>query len=128
MEQRVDEDIEYDVFASACPSRPALEHITGRWGMLALGALADGPMRFNALARRVEGVSQKMLAQALQALERDGFVRRDVHSTNRLHVEYGLTDLGREIADKLLELIALLQTRMPRIRAAQHHHAEHTEH
>lgn len=114
-----EETIEYDVFGRACPSRPTLDHITNRWGLLALGALADGPMRFNALARRVEGVSQKMLAQALQALERDGFVRRDVQTTNRLHVEYSLTDLGREMADKVLELIGLLQDRMPQVLAAQ---------
>jgi DNA-binding HxlR family transcriptional regulator len=120
VEETVDEDVEYDVFASACPSRPTLEHVTGRWGMLALGALAAGPMRFNALARRVEGISQKMLAQALQALERDGFVHRDVQTTSRLHVEYSLTDLGREMADKVLELINLLEVRMPRVRAAQH--------
>jgi DNA-binding HxlR family transcriptional regulator len=119
-----DDDIEYDVFASACPSRPTLDHITGRWGMLALGALADGPMRFNALARRVEGVSQKMLSQALHALERDGFVRRHVQTTNRLHVEYSLTELGREMAAKVLELIGLLQTRMPRVLAAQHTYAD----
>ena len=122
----MDEDIEYDVFASTCPSRPTLEHITGRWGMLALGALADGPMRFNALARRVDGVSQKMLAQALQALEHDGFIRREVRTTNRLHVEYSLTELGREMAGKVLELINLLHTRMPQVRAAQHDYEEPT--
>ncbi|MEV4314834.1 helix-turn-helix domain-containing protein [Actinocrispum sp. NPDC049592] len=114
-----DLDVEYDVFVSSCPSRPTLEHVTGRWGMLALGALADGPLRFNALARRVEGVSQKMLAQALQALERDGLVHRDVQTTNKLHVEYSLTPVGSEIAGKALELIGLLQARMPDILAAQ---------
>lgn len=124
MEQSAGEDFGYDVFASACPSRSALDHITGRWGMLALGALADGPMRFNALARRVEGVSQKMLAQSLQALEHDGLVHREVQSTHRLHVEYSLTDLGREMADKVLELIALLQARMPQIQAAQRGHGD----
>lgn len=118
-----EEDIEYDVFASACPSRPTLEHITGRWGLLALGALAEGPMRFNALARRVEGVSQKMLAQALQALERDGFVHRDVQTGSRLHVEYSLTPLGRQMAGKVLDLIGLLQERMPSVLAAREKHA-----
>ncbi|MTD56979.1 winged helix-turn-helix transcriptional regulator [Amycolatopsis pithecellobii] len=113
------EDQEYDVYSSQCPSRPTLDHITGRWGMLALGALADGPMRFNALARRVEGVSQKMLAQALHALEHDGLILRDVQTTNRLHVEYSLTPLGRELAGKVLELIGLLEHRMPDILAAR---------
>jgi len=126
-EQPTDDNIEYDVFASRCPSRPTLANVTNRWGMLALGALADGPMRFNALARRVDGVSQKMLAQALQALERDGFVRRHVQTTNRLHVEYSLTNLGREIAGKLLELIDLLQTRMPTVIAAHEAYEERAE-
>ena len=52
----------FDVFARACTSRETLEHITGRWGILALAALMDGTFRFNALRRKVDGVSEKMLA------------------------------------------------------------------
>src|SRR3954451_9809954 len=74
-------EFEFDVFAKACVSRAAMEHITGRWGVLVLGGLHDGPLRFNALRRRVDGVSEKMLSQTLQSLERDGFVVREVHST-----------------------------------------------
>jgi DNA-binding HxlR family transcriptional regulator len=97
--------------------------------MLAIGALADGPMRFNALARRVEGVSQKMLAQALQALERDGFVRREERTVNRLlHVEYELTDLGRDMAAKVLDLIVLLQQRMPQVLSARRTYEEQHAH
>ena len=62
-------DLVFDVFAQACASRATLEHITGRWGILAMAALHDGTLRFNALRRRVTGVSEKMLAQTLQALE-----------------------------------------------------------
>ncbi|WP_238161057.1 winged helix-turn-helix transcriptional regulator [Kribbella antibiotica] len=113
------EDIECDVFSSACPSRPVLEDVTGRWGALALGALADGPMRFNELRRHVDGVSQKMLAQSLQALERDGLVLRDVQSTFPLKVEYSLTPTGAVLAGKLLDLIAYLTTSMPTILTAQ---------
>ena len=67
----------FDVFAQACTSRATLEHLTGRWGTLAMVALHDGTLRFNALRRRVVRVSEKMLAQTLQALERDGFVHRE---------------------------------------------------
>ena len=112
----------YDVFARACPSRPALEHVTGRWGILALSALAAGPLRFNALSRRVDGISQKMLAQTLQALERDGFVHRELLAVLPPHVEYRLTDLGRETAAKLIDLIEHLERRMPAVLAAQHRH------
>jgi DNA-binding HxlR family transcriptional regulator len=110
----------YDVFARTCPSRPALEHVTGRWGLLALGALDAGPLRFNALCRRVDGVSQKMLAQALQALERDGLVHREVQTAFPPHVEYSLTPLGHQTAAKLLDLIGHLESSMPAILAAQH--------
>ncbi|MFI5933575.1 winged helix-turn-helix transcriptional regulator [Actinoplanes sp. NPDC051494] len=112
----------FDVFARGCPSRPVLEHLTGRWGLLTLAGLQPGPARFNALRRRVDGISEKMLAQTLQALERDGFVRREVHAVMPPRVEYSLTDLGRGTAVKLLDLIEHLETNMPAVLAAQHDH------
>lgn len=116
------DDLAYDVFARACPSRPVLEHLTGRWGILVLAGLKTGPARFNALRRRVDGVSEKMLAQTLQALERDGFVRREVHAVMPPRVEYSLTDLGNTTAAKLLDLIGHLERHMPTVLAAQHRH------
>ncbi|MFI2347464.1 winged helix-turn-helix transcriptional regulator [Streptomyces sp. NPDC019443] len=55
-----------------------------------------------------------MLGQALHALERDGYVRREVHTTGRLHVEFSLTDMGRETADKLMELPVCCRGSCPR--------------
>jgi len=109
----------YDVFSQACPSRPTLEHITGRWGSLVLGALGRGPLRFNELRRRVEGISQKILAQTLQALERDGFVTRNLISTFPLRVEYSLTPLGQSIADRLADLFTQIESQMPAVLAAR---------
>jgi DNA-binding HxlR family transcriptional regulator len=109
----------FDVFARGCPSRQVLENVAGKWGILALAALTEGSYRFNALRRRVDGVSEKMLAQTLQALERDGLVRRDVQATIPPRVEYSLTPVGARISAKLIELIELVETEMPAIRAAQ---------
>jgi DNA-binding HxlR family transcriptional regulator len=109
----------YDVFARTCPSRPTLEHVTGRWGSLILVALGGGPVRFNELRRKVDGVSQKILAQTLQALERDGFVERKMISTFPLRVEYSLTDLGRPVAERLVDLFGYLEGHMPTVLAAQ---------
>lgn len=109
----------FDVFARACPSRGTLEHVTGRWGSLTLGALYEDTLRFNALRRRVDGVSEKMLSQTLHALERDGLVIRDAQPTNPPHVEYRLTPLGTETAARLLALIALVEHRMPDVLAAR---------
>lgn len=113
------DSLEADVFARACASRPVLQNIAGRWGVLALAALDDGPVRFNALRRRVDGVSEKMLAQTLQQLERDGFVVREVQATIPPRVEYSLTPLGATVAQQLVGLIAVLEGSMDQVRAAQ---------
>ncbi|MER7950238.1 helix-turn-helix domain-containing protein [Streptomyces sp. NPDC096079] len=113
------DDLAYDVFARACPSRGTLEHVTGRWGSLTLGALYDGTFRFNELRRRVDGVSEKMLSQTLHALERDGLVHREAQPTNPPRVDYRLTPLGREIAERLIGLIALVEGRMDQVITAR---------
>ncbi len=112
-------DLAYDVLQARCPSRLTLEHVTGRWGTLIMLALYEGPVRFNELRRRVAGVSEKMLSQGLQALERDGFVAREVLSTMPPRVEYRLTDLGLETHRRLKELAVFLESRMPEVEAAQ---------
>ncbi|MDQ7903916.1 helix-turn-helix domain-containing protein [Phytohabitans sp. ZYX-F-186] len=119
MQEEAMEDLVADVFARACTSRPVLENVAGKWGILALAALSGDTYRFNALRRRVDGISEKMLAQTLQALERDGLVRRDVRATIPPRVEYSLTEVGKRIAAKLLELIELVEDAMPAVREAQ---------
>ncbi|GAA3819900.1 helix-turn-helix domain-containing protein [Sphaerisporangium flaviroseum] len=109
----------FDVFARGCPSRETMEHITSRWGILAMAALGEGTYRFNALRRRVDGVSEKMLAQTLQALERDGLVHREAQATIPPKVEYSLTPLGREASRRLLDLIEWLEGEMPQVMAAR---------
>ncbi|MFC8536258.1 winged helix-turn-helix transcriptional regulator [Streptomyces sp. NPDC057249] len=109
----------FDVFSKECPSRGLLEHATGRWGALTLGALYEESLRFNALRRRVDGVSEKMLSQTLHALERDGLVHREAQLTNPPRVDYELTPLGFEIAERLLGLIHFVEGRMPEVLAAR---------
>ncbi|MFF2504703.1 winged helix-turn-helix transcriptional regulator [Streptomyces sp. NPDC058067] len=118
MESTAD-DLAYDVFSRACPSRGTLEHVTGRWGSLTLGALYEGGCRFNELRRRVDGVSEKMLSQTLHALERDGLVHREAQPTNPPRVDYELTPLGREVAERLLALIRFVEGRMDDVLAAR---------
>ncbi|GHH77117.1 winged helix-turn-helix transcriptional regulator [Promicromonospora soli] len=99
-----------DVFARGCTSRAAFDVVTSKWASLALLALGEGSYRFNALRRRVEGVSEKMLSQTLHALERDGMVTREVVTNIPPRVEYGLTPLGERVAEKLRALADLLET------------------
>ncbi|MEI5034726.1 helix-turn-helix domain-containing protein [Streptomyces sp. S1A(2023)] len=109
----------FDVFSRECPSRSTLEHATGRWGSLTLGALHGGSLRFNELRRRVDGVSEKMLSQTLHALERDGLVLREAQPVNPPRVDYELTPFGREVTEKLLGLIRFVEGRMDDVLAAR---------
>jgi DNA-binding HxlR family transcriptional regulator len=109
----------FDVFVRACPSRPTLEHVTGKWGSLTLSALSSGTLRFNEVRRRVDGISEKMLSQTLRALERDGLVHRSAQPGNPPWVDYTLTELGEATAARLLDLIDLVQRQMPEVLAAR---------
>ncbi len=94
------------VFPAGCPSRVLLDHVTSKWGVLILISLTDGPQRWSELRRRAEGVSEKMLAQTLKTLERDGFVHRDAQPVIPPRVDYSLTDRGEELADLLVPLLS----------------------
>ncbi|MFJ7942131.1 winged helix-turn-helix transcriptional regulator [Streptomyces sp. NPDC096354] len=121
------DSLPFDVFSRQCPSRGTLEHVTGRWGSLTLTALHDSGSRFNELRRRVDGVSEKMLSQTLHALERDGLVHREAQPTNPPRVDYELTPLGREVADRLRMLIQLVEGRMPEVLDARNRYDEARE-
>jgi len=108
-----------DLMAAQCPSRDVLKHVTSRWAVLVLMALEDGTMRFSALRQQIGGVSERMLAQTLQALTADGFVNRVSFDVVPPHVEYNLTPLGREVAEKVRGLADWIEMSMPRIAAAQ---------
>jgi DNA-binding HxlR family transcriptional regulator len=108
-----------DLSEPMCPSRVVLEHLTSRWGVLALIALLEGTHRFSELRRRIGGVSEKMLAQTLQALEKDGFVLRVPLPVIPPHVEYSLSPMGREVAAHIEVLTSWIERSMPRIQRAR---------
>mgnify|MGYP001297415966 CR=1 FL=1 len=91
----------YDVYAQNCPTRLLLDHIADKWASLILWRLSDGPIRFNELRRKIEGISTKVLSQALKALERDGLISRAVFATVPVTVEYSITPLGATLAQKI---------------------------
>jgi DNA-binding HxlR family transcriptional regulator len=107
-----------DVNAASCPSRLILEHVTSRWGVLVLTSLLNGTYRFSELRRIIGGVSEKMLAQTLQALERDGFVCREAHPVIPPRVDYSLTPLGQEAARQVWDLARWVEQQVPDVLAA----------
>jgi DNA-binding HxlR family transcriptional regulator len=107
------------VAEAMCPHRLVLEHVTSRWGALVLIALLDRSYRFMELRRAIGRVSEKMLAQTLQTLERDGMVHRDAHPVIPPRVDYSLTDLGREAAEQVRDLAQWTDRRMAAVQRAR---------
>lgn len=108
-----------NLFAESCPSRDVLKHVTSRWGVLILLALRTGTHRFSDLRRKIGGVSEKMLAQTLQALEQDGFINRFSRPVVPPHVEYSLTPLGEQVSEKVAALADWIELNLSTVLA--HH-------
>ncbi|MEV7792838.1 helix-turn-helix domain-containing protein [Streptomyces sp. NPDC087512] len=106
-----------------CPYRLVLEHVTSRWGVLVLIELLEGPRRFGELRRAIgsvgRSVSEKMLTQTLQTLERDGLVHRDAQPVIPPRVDYSLTPLGREAAERVRGLAEWTRVRMTDVERAR---------
>lgn len=103
------------VLSNECPSREILEHLTNKWSVLVLRCLSEGVHRFSELKQRIEGVSEKMLAQTLKMLEQDGFILRTVYPIVPPKVEYQLTITGSQAAEKINYLIGWVERSLPEI-------------
>ncbi|MGT3087442.1 winged helix-turn-helix transcriptional regulator, partial [Salmonella enterica] len=78
---------------------------------------------FSDLRRKMGGVSEKMLAQSLQALEQDGFINRVSYPVVPPHVEYSLTSLGEQVSDKVAALADWIELNLPQVLAQREERA-----
>lgn len=109
----------YSVLSADCPTRLVLDHVADKWAALILKCLSDGPLRFNELRRRIHGLSQKVLSQALKRLERDGLVSRRAFATVPVTVEYAMTPLARTLCTHLFAIAAWAEANVDAVLAAQ---------
>jgi DNA-binding HxlR family transcriptional regulator len=109
--------------AKLCPVRDVLNCIGDRWSLLILLTLAqEGVLRFTALKRAIGDISQRMLAQTLRGLERDGYVTRKIYPTIPPQVEYRLTNLGESLLAKIEPLVEWADENHDRVREAREHY------
>jgi DNA-binding HxlR family transcriptional regulator len=106
-------------FSASCPTREILDQIADKWSVLLLLAVWDEPRRFNELKRLVEGISQKVMGQSLQRLERNGLVQRKVLSLKPIAVAYSITPHGQDLAAIVDQLRSWAITSLKRTQAAQ---------
>src|ERR1051325_1042604 len=111
--------MQVSAYAVNCPSRQILDRIGDTWSVLVVVMLADGTHRYTELARRIEGVSPKMLTQTLRGLERDGLITRTVHPVVPPRVDYELTDLGRSLLGLMSALENWAETHIDDVESAR---------
>jgi DNA-binding HxlR family transcriptional regulator len=108
-------ELMFNPYNRACPSRRLLNEIGELWTVLIVGALSDGPQRFMDISERVDGISYRMLTQTLRTLERDGLVTRTQYPEIPPRVEYELTQTGRELIEPLRTLETWATSLMTRV-------------
>ena len=79
-----------------CPYATAQSLISGKWAVLILLYLEEGPIRFNELLRKMPKMTHATLSVQLKSLEENGLVRRVQYEDIPPRVEYSLTDIGRK--------------------------------
>jgi DNA-binding HxlR family transcriptional regulator len=104
---------------SGCRVREILERVGDKWSLFVISCLGDGPQRFTALKRSVDGISQRMLTVTLRGLERDGIVSRTMYPVMPPRVEYELTPLGRTLLDAVGALMAWADAHLNEVDAAR---------
>jgi DNA-binding HxlR family transcriptional regulator len=105
---------------AACKAEvETLARIGDKWTVMVVGALSKGPIRYNEIRRRVEGISQRMLTLTLKGLEQDGLVTRTMYPTIPPRVDYELTKLGRKLIVPLKALSKWARENRPAMLAAR---------
>ena len=108
-----------ELFEEARATRPALDQITDKWSVMILTVVCARPARFNAIRRRVGGITHKVLTEALRRLERNGLLARRVIATSPVAVEYSITPLGRSLQPSCSALYAWALAHAGDVTAAQ---------
>ncbi len=79
----------------------AIELIGRKWTGAIVFLLLKGPSRFTALRDAIPDITDRMLSERLQELERKGIVERTVVPETPVRVEYALTKKGRALASAI---------------------------
>jgi DNA-binding HxlR family transcriptional regulator len=96
--------------------RDVMDRIGDKWSVTVICRLDDGPLRFNALRRAVDGITQRMLSATVRRLERDGLITRTVEATVPPRVVYALTERGHSLHGILADLVAWTEANLDDIR------------
>lgn len=81
-----------------CPVEATIQLIGGKYKAVILWHLMNQTLRYNEIHKRIPNATDKMLAQQLRELEKDGLINRTVYPVVPPKTEYSLTDFGQTLA------------------------------
>lgn len=96
MERLFETETTIDERFGKCPYATAQSLISGKWAILILHYMEDGPIRFNELQRRMPKMTHATLSVQLKSLVESGLVERKQYETIPPKVEYSLTEIGQK--------------------------------
>lgn len=111
--------VESKAQAQNCPIRSVLSNVTGKWRVIIILALEDGPKRFGELKRCIGDVTQRVLTENLRNLQRDGYITRTVNPGPPVAVSYELTPLGRDFMEMMKPLVFWSNDHMEQVQVAR---------
>lgn len=80
-----------------CPVEATIHLIGGKYKAVILCHLMNQTLRYSELHRKMPKATDKMLAQQLRELERDGLIHRKVYPVVPPKTEYSLTEFGQSL-------------------------------
>ncbi len=110
--------------ALLCPIRTVLSKVTGKWQIIVVLALEDGPLRFGALKRTIGDITQGVLTDNLRSLQKDGYITRTVDPGPPIAVSYALTSVGEELVALLKPLVLWANDNMEGVKGARREYEE----
>lgn len=111
----------------SCPLEETIKIFAAKWKPSILHYLADEPCRFNALKKRIPGISQRMLTLQLRELEKDGLVIREHYPEIPPRVEYSVSPLGRTLKPIYLAIKAWEETHSETVENSRRDYSEKAE-
>lgn len=116
--------VQSEAEALLCPIRTVLSKVTGKWQIIVVLALEDGPVRFGALKRTIGDITQGVLTENLRSLQKDGYLTRNVDPGPPIAVSYALTPMGYGLVDLLKPLVLWADENIDNVKDARQNYED----
>ncbi len=110
--QKMIQNIQPDL--TNCPLSSVLEVVQGKWSLRVLFELSKKEqMRFGELKKQIGEITNTVLTNTLRCLEDANLVKREQYNEIPPHVEYSLSEAGKQIYPVFIAMVQWGQKYLP---------------